>query len=256
MNKVDGPYTSRVSLYLKVANILRSRIIKGAWRTGDRLPSISVLCQEFQVGRITIRQALHLLSDEGLIVSSRGRGTYVSAESAPSSSSKLISQLEQSCQTIRILDIQGPAPLPRALLGKDKAFAEYHCIRKLRCHNETPYCLMDIYVQSPVFRAFAEEEIAGTPIAALVSTYSDDPVAHARQSLTVGSADYETSQHLDCSMAAPVAEVDRAFLNADGYLLSRGHYLYRGDLFLLETEHTGDPLEDMPSGWMADVRGD
>ncbi len=257
MNKVDGPYTSRISLYLKVANILRSRIIKGQWQNGDRLPSISALCQEFQVGRVTIRQALHLLSAEGLVISSRGRGTYVSSDIVPGQvQTKLASRLQQSSQKTRILSISGPAPLPRTFLGEDQAFTNYHCIRKLRYHNETPYCLMDIYVTSPVFLKFAESELQEIAVASLVSDHSEDPIAYARQTLTVGSADYEASQLLECSMAAPIAEMDRAFLNGDGFLLSRGHYLYRGDLFLMETEHEGDPLSDMPSGWMPDVRND
>ncbi|MBL4905988.1 MAG: UTRA domain-containing protein, partial [Sneathiella sp.] len=123
-------------------------------------------------------------------------------------------------------------------------------------HNDTPYCLMDIYVTKELFDLFPKEELSEISTASLVSRYATDTVAHAKQSLTIGFADYETSQILQCSMAAPVAEVDRFFMNADGQLLSRGHYLYRGDLFRMETEHMGDPLSDLPSGWLPDIKGD
>lgn len=257
MNTIDGPYTSRVSLYLKVANILRSRIVKGVWRRGDRLPTISALCKEFQVGRITIRQALHLLSGEGLIISSRGRGTYVSTDAVPTpAQSKTASHLDQDQASLHILDITGPKPLPRSLLGEDKAYDNYHCVRKLRFHGETPYCLMDIYVLTSVFTEIPQPEIDKIPLARLISEFSSKPVSRASQSLTVGAADYECSRLLECAMAAPVAEIDRSFLDADGFLISRGHYLYRGDLFLMETDHEGDPVADMPTGWMPDVKMD
>lgn len=257
MNTVDGPYTSRVSLYLKVANILRSRIVKGVWRRGDRLPTISALCKEFQVGRITIRQALHLLSGEGLIISSRGRGTYVSTDAVPTpAQSKAATHLDQDQASLHILEISGPGPLPRSLLGEDKAYDSYHCVRKLRFHGDTPYCLMDIYVMSAVFAEIPRAEIDRTPLARLISEYSSKTVNHATQTLTVGAADYECSQLLECAMAAPVAEIDRCFLDKEGFLISRGHYLYRGDLFLMETAHEGDPVADMPTGWMPDVKMD
>ncbi|MFT6559750.1 GntR family transcriptional regulator [Sneathiella sp.] len=260
MNTVDGPYTSRVSLYLKVANILRSRIIKGLWRNGERLPTISSLCQEFQVGRITVRQALHLLADEGLIISSRGRGTYVSEEALSKSGRNgptvELDQLDQLKHVIKVLEITGPAPLPRAMIRENEVFPDYYCVRKLRFYQDIPYCLMDIYVERRQFEAIPRSDISLIPIAKLISTHGPETLGHARQTLTVGSADYETSQHLECAMAAPVAEIHREFLNQSGYVVSSGHYLYRGDLFLMETEHVGDPANDLPSGWLPDVRID
>ncbi len=255
MNVVDTPYTSRVSLYLKVANILRSRIVKGVWRKGDRLPSIFALREEFQVGRITIRQALNLLSEEGLISSSRGSGTYVASDAIINPArDRMAAQLAEPRQTIKILDVSAPARLPNSMLGAEKAYESYICIRKLHYHHKTPYCLMDIYVTHDIFKRFPQKDLTQTALAKLVSLHTTEPVARARQTLSVGFADYDTSQILECSMAAPVAEVDRYFLDADGKLLSRGHYLYRGDLFLLETEHLGDPLSDLPSGWVPDVK--
>ena len=57
-------------------------------------------------------------------------------------------------------------------------------------------------------------------------------------------------------MSAPVAEFDRYFINAHNRLVSRGHYLYRGDLFYMETEHMGDPVSDNPAGWLPDVKSE
>ena len=46
-------------------------------RTGDALPSESQLCEKFQVSRITVRQALHQLQLEGLVLPKQGKGTFV-----------------------------------------------------------------------------------------------------------------------------------------------------------------------------------
>src|SRR5690606_670760 len=68
---------SRVPRYLQLAEIFRQRIARGAWKPGDMLPSIDMLMQEFSVARVTVRQAMRLLTDEGLVSPQRGRGTVV-----------------------------------------------------------------------------------------------------------------------------------------------------------------------------------
>ncbi len=257
MPKTSAVYSERISLYLKVANILRSRIVKGEWRAGDRLPNIMALCDEFNVGRITVRQALKLLVDEGLIDSRRGRGTFVSA-SLPDTHPKqaIVDDLKGVSQNIKILDISAARPLPANLLGVYKSAGNYIRVRKLRYNKKTPYCVMDIYVTENLFNEFPKEALSKQTIASLIHQYSKDPIASAKQILGINIADYETADLLDCQMSAPVAEFDRYFVDAHNQLISRGHYLYRGDLFYMETEHLGDPVSDNPTGWLPDVKSE
>ncbi len=53
------------------------RIIDGAFKPGDRLPSEAALAKEFKVSRPIVREALARLRDHGLVYSKRGSGTYV-----------------------------------------------------------------------------------------------------------------------------------------------------------------------------------
>ncbi|MCB2026823.1 MAG: GntR family transcriptional regulator, partial [Ottowia sp.] len=69
--------TQGVSLYIQVANILRYAILSGAIAPGSRLPTVVELGDHFKVARITIREAIRVLAEEGLLVSSRGRGIHV-----------------------------------------------------------------------------------------------------------------------------------------------------------------------------------
>lgn len=70
---------ARKSAYVAIAEVLRSRIDKGEYLPGDRLPAERELVDEFDVARMTIRHALDLLQMEGLIDRRRGRtgGTFV-----------------------------------------------------------------------------------------------------------------------------------------------------------------------------------
>ena len=63
--------------YLQVADSLRREIVEGSFRDGDTLCTEEILRMRFQVSRQTIRQAIALLEDDGLVERRRGSGTYV-----------------------------------------------------------------------------------------------------------------------------------------------------------------------------------
>jgi DNA-binding GntR family transcriptional regulator len=65
------------ALYQQLASLLRDQITSGALHPGDWLPSESRLEQEHGVSRGTVRAALKLLAQEGMVATRSGRGTFV-----------------------------------------------------------------------------------------------------------------------------------------------------------------------------------
>lgn len=68
---------SSIPLHVQLANLLRERLVRRELAPHDRLPSERELCQHFGISRITVRQALSELAQEGLVYASVGKGTYV-----------------------------------------------------------------------------------------------------------------------------------------------------------------------------------
>lgn len=64
-------------LYQAVTDALRSRIASGAYRRGDRIPSVDELAAELAVSNITIRRAIRDLTMEGLLIGRQGLGVFV-----------------------------------------------------------------------------------------------------------------------------------------------------------------------------------
>jgi GntR family transcriptional regulator of arabinose operon len=72
-------------LYRQLANILRQRILDGTMPGGAGLPTEFGLSATYGISRGTVRQALSLLADEGLVERVPGRGTFVRHRDGPAS---------------------------------------------------------------------------------------------------------------------------------------------------------------------------
>jgi len=68
---------SATPVYVQVADILRARIQSRRLLPDRPVPSEAQLQQEFGVARGTARKAIALLREQGLVVTVKGRGSYV-----------------------------------------------------------------------------------------------------------------------------------------------------------------------------------
>lgn len=64
-------------LYIATCNDIRSEIQSGILPYGQKLPSERVLSEQYNIDRKTLRKAVSLLIDEGLLVRMQGKGTYI-----------------------------------------------------------------------------------------------------------------------------------------------------------------------------------
>ena len=67
-------------MYRQIADALREKITAGELKPGDALPTESSLQEAFNVSRVTVRQALKLLTEEQIVESIQGSGSYVREE--------------------------------------------------------------------------------------------------------------------------------------------------------------------------------
>jgi len=68
------------AVYTRLFNQLREQITQGGYAPGQRMPTEREICDIYGVSRITVRHALRLLYEQGLVVRHQGRGTFVRSE--------------------------------------------------------------------------------------------------------------------------------------------------------------------------------
>lgn len=77
-SKVDP--NKNISLYLQVKDILIKRIQEKVWPPNTLIPTEQELMEEFHVSRTTLRQAISILVQEGLLEKKQGKGTIVKSQ--------------------------------------------------------------------------------------------------------------------------------------------------------------------------------
>lgn len=226
--------------YLQLAELVRQRVIKGHWPPGSMLPSIEQLMDEFDVARVTVRQAIALLAEEGLISPQRGRGTFVTGK--PDTRRHL--RVETTLDDLVAMysgDRPDHATLAEAvadpvLSDKDGIKApKYYYLRRVHSRNGERYCVISIYIDHRVFRrapARFRRELALPVLTSLPGL----KIAGARQTLTISTADVETSRLLGIPVNAPVGEVRRVMCGPDRTVIYLAEVTYRGDYIHLEMD--------------------
>ena len=84
--------------YLGIYNALYSDIINGVYAPGELLPGEISLSKKYKVSRNTLRQALAILSEDGMIIKSQGKGTIVASSPMTSFENKIVNPLITFCK--------------------------------------------------------------------------------------------------------------------------------------------------------------
>lgn len=220
------------SRYGALAAALRERVIAGEWPPGSALPSEQTLAAEHGVALGTMRRALELLAQQGLVERIHGRGTFVRAGLSGATMMRFFRFGDQAGEvpTSRIVSRQ-PASLPaeaaRALgLAKGEPALK---LRRLRSLGGEPCLLEDLWLPLPLFQPLAEVEPQKWGDL-LYPFYADRCGVHVHRAVddirfdTLSAADART---LGLPASHPCAKVTRQAFDRVGRCIE--HRITRGD---------------------------
>jgi GntR family transcriptional regulator len=224
---------SRSPLYAQVADTLRRRIEEGHWSPGDRISTLEELEQEFQVARVTVRQAVDLLEKEGLVQRQQGRGTFVIGTLPDRRWLRLATDWEALVDSIknnvpRLLPVDGPPPAPRLDSGDGEPAAQYAFLKSLQMRDGVPYACARVHVARDFFDRAPERFRSQTALYVL-STLKSFKIARAHQTFVIGAADMESAQSLGIALNSPTAEAHCVVVDDRGIAIYVGDIVYRGD---------------------------
>ena len=236
----DALFRGPMPRYAQLADILRRRIARNRWPPGTQLPTLQALMQEFDVARVTVRQAMELLARDGLVSAERGRGTFVTSQPARERGLMLETSLQALADVYRndtpnLTLIEEAAATPHLFPRDGTPASQYRFMRRVHSRNGEAYCVISIYIDERVFR-MAPRRFRHETVVPVLLELPRVTVSRAWQTLEIGTADVLVARHLSIPVNAPVAEVRRVCQDPHGTVIYLGEVTYRGDYIHLEMD--------------------
>lgn len=163
MRTTRTPQLLGQSRYGKLASALKERIIQGEWQPGQMIPSESGLSEQYGVALGTMRQALALLVEDGVLQRQHGKGTFVT-KGLNSASMMRFFRFQNSNDSptqpqSRILSIRLRRPsAAEALSFGISTDAQVMQLERLRSIQDEPCLLETIALPLPLFGSLVDSD--------------------------------------------------------------------------------------------------
>ncbi len=234
---------SRVPLYLQVASVMRQRIETGHWKEGEKISTLEELEKEFLVARVTIRQAVEILREEGLLDSQQGRGTFVSGKpknhrwfNLATDFDSVLESLKQN--VVKSVNVEENTRKPILDAGEGRHAESYAFLRSVQYNDGAPFSVVNLHLDHEIFARDSKRFLRGAALPIIVDM-GDIVIAHAYQTLTIGVADPETADLLKIGLGEPVADCHLVLVDERDVAIYSANIHYIKDCFALRTDLLG-----------------
>ena len=203
----------RLPAYQRLRDELARRIAAGEWTPEEALPSDNRLAADYALSVGTVRKAVQLLTEEGLLERVQGSGTYLRKPAFDASLFRFFQVREHgtelSIPSSRLISRQvttAPAHVAAAL-----GVSEVIRIDRLRFLSEQPLLSEEIYIPAVRFAGFESlsAELIGPLLYPVYYEQFGAFVARAEDEVSFGTASPEIARRLSIAAGAPVAIIER-----------------------------------------------
>lgn len=205
----------RTIRYHQIADELRGRILSGAYAAGRLMPSESDLSAEFAVSRVTIRKALEVVREEGLVDSRQGFGWFVSGETVRQPLARLATIEDQmrdsgASPTRQVLEFafeKAPNDVASAL-GTQQVLR----VRRLNLADGEPFAIVTVWCPAELGQNLSRSDVERSPFYELL----DIPLAGATQTIGADAATVDEAKLLGIPVGSPVLRCLRTTTSVEG----------------------------------------
>ena len=238
MNRANLP------LYLQLQEVLKDDIQNGRLKPGDQLPPERELSEQFRMSRMTVRQALNQLVNDGLLFRVQGKGTFVARP-------KITQNLWQLSSFTEDMLSRGMKPgavvIEQEIIHADHKLAEYFQlekdmrlikIRRLRTADGEPIALETTHLPYHAFSGILEKDLQGSLYELLAREYSI-VLVRARQSIEARDARPLEAGLLKIPEKTPVLIIERLSYDNNMHVIEYVNSCYRADKYKFYVELQG-----------------
>lgn len=227
---------SPIPAYHQITSHLMERISLGEWQLGDKLPAEEALAREYHVSRITLRQAMAELEQQGLITRQRGRGAFLTGTPSPFVESLNLPGIDQTVRRLRYdreilewkrTDQVEPA-LRQAFSLTEKRPLIHLC--RLFLHEGRPLALNRVWLPEELVPGIMEEGLLNESISDTMAQRYGQPFARIENYIAAGRLNAADAALMQSAYDTPVLEILSTHSLADGRPAEFSRTLWVGSL--------------------------
>lgn len=225
----ESKYTTMIQVrtirYHHIADELRARVQSGTYGRGGVLPSESELSQEFDVSRVTIRKALEILRDDGLINARQGFGWFVAGDTMKQPLGRLATIEEQLRESgmkseRRILEFafeKAPKDVARSL-GTNNVLR----VRRVNLADGEPFAIVTVWCSAERGQHLSRVDVERSPFYELL----DVELEGATQTIGADAATSEEANLLNIPDGSPVLRCERVTTGNGGAVVLVSRHVF------------------------------
>jgi GntR family transcriptional regulator len=226
---------SRAPIYVQLSTLFRRFIVTGHWPVDRQVPTHETLAAQFKVNPATIRKAIAMLEDEGLVKRYRRHGTFVIAKPASADWFSIATTWDEAIRvfeglTVELLDERDVDKIPEPFHGAGNPAAAYRFLRRLYRRAGVPIMVEDAYLDQALRRKIGDAKLAKTPTLVLLNSERSVKIEHADETVRFGIADTEISALLAVPLNASLAIIHHSVFGEKSKLHYESCAYLRGDI--------------------------
>jgi GntR family transcriptional regulator len=234
-----GPPARFVPRYYEIEQALRARIAE--LKADDPLPSDAMLCEEFGVSRMTARNAVQRLTQEGLVYRVPGRGTFVAEPPVHRQAGNLLSFTEEMRRRGRVpssrllaRDVREPRPAEASRLQLEPG-AQVIAVRRLRVADDEPVAIEEAVFPAKIAPLIQRADLEHRSLHNTLVEGGHIPTM-GRARLGAEAAGPDDAALLDVSLGSPLLVEKRVIHDQEGNPLELCESRYAGERYGLDVQ--------------------
>jgi len=249
------PLRKRLPLYLQIEAILKSKILTGELKEGDRLSPENELSKQFGVSPLTVRQALSSLVGEGLLDRKTGVGTIVKKNldekivlKLSGKMDELLSLGKETKTTVLRSEVIQRLDKPTRNLRLNQGDPVFF-VEKLRYWKGTPFMVVEEYVPQSLIGTLPKNKKSMKSLYFTLTQKKGVVLKEATQTIESSTADQRIASLLQIEMGSPLFYMERVFFDETNLPILFQITFTRSELFKLSV-HLGREQKEQEVKWV------
>jgi GntR family transcriptional regulator len=227
-----------IPVYFQIRNTIKDWIANREYSYGDRIPSENELAKLFNVTRLTVRQGIAMLAQEGLLVRKRGEGTFVTKDKNLIRSlgleftgfmDDLFYEVSRTKTKSVVID---KITCPKSVREKlELSGDEVVRIKRVRLLNDKIFAYTFNFLPPEIGLQISEKELMKKPLLKILEQDIGIEFEEALQTIEASFADQETAAQLEIATGSPILFVERIMYAKNKKPIELVQTSYRGDQY-------------------------